>query len=311
MNRIGRVLLIVLLLGLGALGVSFMPAQLPVEELPKVQVPPAHAPATMRLYAIEAGKMLSQAGFAYRGGSLTEPRVFGMGGILIKHPQGLLLFDTGFGRDVDEHFKTVPLLMRATSKYEKEPTVAAQLHAVGIEPSSLKAVILTHAHWDHVSGLADLPGVPVWVDAQEKAFIDSDDSAAALAHSFGALNYHVYDFPSGPYLGFNNSYDVFGDGSVVLVPAFGHTPGSIIAFINPPGEKRYALVGDLVWQMEGIELPAEKPWMSRRLVDWDDQRVRDLIVHMHQLKAAMPNLVIVPAHDRRVWDALPKLERGS
>jgi glyoxylase-like metal-dependent hydrolase (beta-lactamase superfamily II) len=145
------------------------------------------------------------------------------------------------------------------------------------------------------------------VNDQERSFIKYGDDATALIRSFGNLNYRVYNFPSGPYLGFNKSYDVFDDGSVVLVPASGHTPGSIIAFITLPGAKRYALIGDLVWQTEGIELPAEKPWISRRLVDWDDQRVRDLIVHMHQLQAAIPGLVIVPAHDRRVWDSLPKL----
>lgn len=307
MKRILQLLLVIAVVGVGALVISFMPATLPVDGLPRVSVPQAQPPAAMRVYAIEAGKMLSQAGFAYRGGKLTEPRVFGMGGILVKHPQGTLLFDTGFGKEVDQHFKTISELMQATSKYEKEPTVAVQLSAAGIAPASLKAVIITHAHWDHVSGLPDMPGVPVWVNAQERAFIKSGDDMSALVGSFGELNYHVYDFPSGPYLGFNNSYDVFKDGSVVLVPAFGHTPGSIIAFITPPGEKRYALVGDLVWQTEGVEIPAERPWVSRRMVDWDAQRVRDLIVHMHKLQAAMPNLVIVPAHDRRVWDAMPKL----
>ena len=305
-----KVLLLLVLLvvgGLAVLATTFTAASLPVGAAEQFAVPEAHPPEGMKLSAIEAGKMMSQAGFAYRGGKLAEPRIFGMGGILIQHPQGGLLFDTGFGRSVDAHFQTIPWLMRATSKYEKEPTVADQLHAAGFDPATLKGIVLTHAHWDHVSGIPDLPGVPVWVTQDELDFIHGGNPMTGLIRSFGELPYKVYGFPNGPYLGFEHSFDMFGDGSVVLVPAPGHTPGSIIAFIALPSGKRYALVGDLVWQTEGIAIPAERPWMSRRMVDYDEAQVREHIVHLHQLKAAMPDLVIVPAHDRRVWDSLPRL----
>lgn len=305
MKKFLLLVLLLLVIGIGALATTFTAETLLVQGEASFAVPAASPPPAMRLAALKGGKMFSQAAFAYRGGPFGEERVFGMGGILVQHPQGTVLFDTGFGADVDAHFKTTPRLMQLTSKYEKEPTVAEQLRAAGITPS---AIYLTHAHWDHVSGVPDFPGVPVRLPAPEKAFVESGNHATALAASFGAGRYETFEFTGPAYLGFPASADLFGDGSVVLVPAPGHTPGSIIAFIATPDGKRYALVGDLVWQTEGIDLPAERPWLSRRMVDLDPAAVRGHIVHLHRLQEALPGLIVVPAHDRRVWDALPGLE---
>jgi glyoxylase-like metal-dependent hydrolase (beta-lactamase superfamily II) len=307
MKKILIVLTAALAAALGTLAYSFAPVALETGAAPQFEIPAAKPPAGMRISVLHAGKMFSKAGFAYRGGDLTESRVFGMAAILVQHPKGRLLFDAGFGSRVDEHFRTIPPLMQKLSKYEKEATVAQQLAAAGIAAESLMGIVLTHAHWDHVSGLEDLKGVPVWVTQPELDFIRSGNRGARLAHSFGELNYKTYAFDGGPYLGFEHSLDVFGDGSVVLVPVPGHTPGSIIAFVTLPGGGRYALVGDLVWQREGVEIPAERPWVSSDMVDDDAEGVRRWIVHMHHLSKAMPGLVIVPAHDRRVLETLPSL----
>ncbi len=307
MKKFLLIVVALLVVATGALLSTFTAAKLPAGVGVAYQLPPATPPKGMKLFAIEAGKMFSQAAFAYRGGKLSDPRVFGMGAILVQHPQGMLLFDTGFGRDVDAHFQTIPALMRATSKYAREPTVAEQLQAVGIDPASLKGIVLTHAHWDHVSGIPDLKPAPVWVPQAELDFIRADNRMTSLIRGFADVSYQTYEFSGGPYLGYERSFDVYGDGSVVIVPAPGHTPGSIIAFIALPGGQRYALVGDLVWQAEGVALPAERPWMSRRLVDFDEEQVRTQIVHLHQIKRSLPALTVVPAHDRRVWDSLPKL----
>lgn len=271
-------------------------------------LPAAHPPAGMTISAVLAGKMFSRAAFAYSGGSFGDERVFGMSALLVRHPQGDLLIDAGFGRNVDAHIGTTPWLMRKISRYEKEAPVAQQLAAAGIEASRLKGVVITHAHWDHVSGLEDLAGVPVWVNQAELDFIRSGDSTAELARRLDIKTYKVYAFSGGPYFGFASSHDVFGDGSVVLVPAPGHTPGSTIVFVALPGGQRYALVGDLVWQIEGVDLPAERPWISRKLVDHDADATRAMVRHMHDLKRRVPGLVVLPAHDRRLWETLPRLQ---
>jgi N-acyl homoserine lactone hydrolase len=311
MKKLLTVVALLLVAGLAALARTFTAEVLPAGADFVMAIPDPHPPTEMRIAMIESGYMKSQAGFAFRGGAMAEPRQFNMGGFLVEHPQGTLLFDAGFGRNVDEHFKTIPLLMRLTSTYQKETPVADQLRAAGIEPKSLKGIVLTHAHWDHVSGLDDMRDAPVWLTGAELDFIHSGDPATQLARSFGELNWHVYEFPNGPYLGFDKSYDIFGDGAVVLVPAPGHTPGSVIAFVNTPDGKRYALIGDIAWQTEGVELPAQRPWLSRRLVDHDEDQVAHWLEHLHRLKASVPGLIIVPAHDRRVADSLPRLSRTS
>jgi len=225
----------------------------------------------------------------------------------VRHPRGILLFDSGFGSQVDAHVQTLNPLARSMASYTRGTPLAQQLRAAGIQPTQIHAIVLTHAHWDHVSGLDDLRTVPVWLSQPERDFIRDGGEPSALVRGFGDLPYVTLEYPDGPYLGYGRSRDVWGDGSVVLVPAPGHTPGSLIAFITLPDQQRYALVGDLVWQTEGIEKPAERPWVTRLLVDWDAELVRRNILHMHHLTRRFPSLVVVPAHDARVWGMLPKL----
>lgn len=308
MKKLIGICLVALAAGMAALAWTFTAETLPVNEEFVMAMPVANPPADFSLAVLHTGKVFSQAGFAYRGGAFGEERIFGMGPILLQHPQGVLLVDAGFGRNVDAHFRTMPVLMQALSKYEKGIPAADQFQAAGFDPTRLRGVVLTHAHWDHVSGVEDLRKVPVWLPQAELDFIRGGNKNSALARSFGDLAYKVYDFPDGPYLGFESSFNVFKDGSVVIVPAPGHTPGSVVVFATLASGRRYALIGDLAWQREGIEIPAERPWLPRRLIGENDADTRRALVLMHQLQAAAPNLTIVPAHDQRVLDTLPRFE---
>lgn len=305
-----RLLLVLLLAGLAALVWSFTPQTLPVPP-PAAQVtdtPQAQPPAGMKISVMHAGRMESNGLFAFRGGP-PEKRDFGMDVVVVEHPQGILLFDAGFARDLDKQLHVVPALMRSMSNITREKPVADQLAAAGVDQAAIRGIVLTHAHWDHVSGLVDLRSIPVWINQAELDFIHSGDVAAQLAAEIDAqtpLNVRKYSFDGPPYWGFAASHDVFGDGSVVLVPGGGHTPGSTIAFIHTPDGKRYALIGDLAWQTEGVDLPAERPWLLRKMVDSDEETLRDMLVRLYQLHQANPDLMVLPAHDRRAMGRLPE-----
>jgi N-acyl homoserine lactone hydrolase len=98
---------------------------------------------------------------------------------------------------------------------------------------------------------------------------------------------------------------VWGDGSVVIVPAPGHTPDSVVVFVSLPSGTRYAFVGDLVWQMVGFEIPADKPWMLRQLIGEDNNEVHKDIAIIRSAISKYPQIHAIPAHDAAAFRTIP------
>ena len=272
-------------------------------------LPEANPPEIMQIFQIPTGVNHRSAAFAYRGGSFFDKREFSMSVLLVKHPKGDLLIDAGFGKDVKKHFNLMPSYFKMITDFDPGISAAEQLNKFGYNQDSIKAILLTHAHWDHVSGIPDFKNTPVLVSEKELEFIKGDNKFSALARSFTDAKYISYNFQQKPYLGFPLSYDLYGDGSIVIVPAPGHTPGSVIIFITLPAGKRYAMIGDLAWQVEGVLELEERPFLQSKLGDDDRALVRESLQKMYAIHKKFPDIAIVPSHDKRAFISIPTLEK--
>jgi len=279
---------------------TFAPIRLDVPKIDVGALPPATPPAAMSISALPTGTYQTPAALAFRGGSWREERAFAATGVLVRHPKGDLLIDTGFGRHVERQLKLLPSLQQ--SPHRLGTPIVDQL--AKMPSDTVTAILPTHAHWDHISGVDDFHGVPVWVNDAGQRFIGSHGRGTEVLNSFRGVVYRPYRFDGGSYLGFPSSHDVYGDGSVVIVPAPGHTPDSVIVFVSLPSGKRYAFVGDLVWQMEGLTRPAEKPWMMRLLIGENRSEMRTAIARIRAATALYPQIKAVPAHDTRAFDSI-------
>jgi len=264
-------------------------------------LPEASPPAGMGVFQIPTGSYLTRAAFAFTGGSFRDQREFVSTAVLIRHPKGDLLIDAGFGADAEAHIASLPSFRRAA--HDLGETARAQLTAAGHDPDTLLGVLLTHSHWDHVSGLDSLD-VPVWVTAAEKHYAAhaKDDAVFESVSRHHVVREYAFDGPA--YLGFPASFDFYGDGSVVIVPAAGHTTGSVIVFVTLPTGKRFAFIGDLTWQLDGVHARQQKPLLMRALADSDGRQVRRDLARIIALEKVMQ---IVPAHDARGYDGIPLL----
>src|ERR1039458_2012765 len=148
----------------------------------------------MSLIQLLTGVTHRSAAFAYRGGSFFDKRDFSMIAVLVKHPKGDLLIDAGFGRDVKTHFKTMPFYFTASTNFDPGRSVADQFTDAGYNQKSLRAIILTHSHWDHVSGVSDFKQTPVCVTTEEHRFINDGNKLSALIRSFPNVKYEEYSF---------------------------------------------------------------------------------------------------------------------
>jgi N-acyl homoserine lactone hydrolase len=254
----------------------------------------AEPPANVRVYAFDCGRIefkdlgnFSDTGeYDGKPGTLAEPC------FLIRHPKGDLLWDTGLG----DRFAATPggEEVRPGVRAVVDTPLLAQLKQIGVAPADIEFLSFSHFHWDH-TGNANAFTRSTWllsrreVDALESPHLPPNVKPDTLSARTQA-KVELVDLDR----------DVFGDGTVKILRANGHTAGHQVLQLKLAKSGTLILSGDLFHTRENYE--------QYRMPVFNDSR-GETLGSMDRIKRILKNTNgrLVIQHDPDDFQALPKI----
>ncbi|WP_166245415.1 N-acyl homoserine lactonase family protein [Paenibacillus turpanensis] len=153
---------------------------------------------------------------------------------IIEHSEGLVLIDTGWHTDLRHNPRGHLGFLASTMFQGSLPEGAAiheQLAKLGVSERELKAVVLTHLHADHVSGVKHVSGAErILVSERELHAAERSPSYTKSMWEGAVLeSFRLEPIPFGP---FRLGLDLFGDESIYLVHTPGHSKGQLSILVK-------------------------------------------------------------------------------
>ena len=314
-------------LSLGAFGLglalkSFMPQRFPTadwfDDSARASSSDRADTANLPSVSIEflrCGSVTIPESIAVRGALSFAPRVITHSAVLIRHPRATFLYDTGLSADIYTYLVEQSLLFRKTlANFTLEQPLNGHFQRLGIGRSELGFALLSHLHWDHVSGIPDLPGVPLRVnrveyDAASEGLLDANNGLVRQLLCDNPIE--TFELTGPAYEGFRASYDLFGDGSIILVPLPGYTAGNTGMFINRSNGSRVFLLGDAAWVSENYLRPATMHPFIWNGVTSDDATARQTLIQLHRYALRHPDIPLIAMHDADMQQAFMAVEQSQ
>ena len=165
---------------------------------------------------------------------------------LVVHPKGTLIWDTGAVPDTawTPSGKEVTYHVVLPDSQERDVTMtkslAQQLAEVGYSPLDITYLALSHYHYDHTANANQFANA-TWLVRQEErdAMFAQTPPGVTQPSTYAALRRNKTIIIK------SDDYDVFGDGSVVIKSAPGHTQGHQMLFLKLAHTGPVLLSGDL------------------------------------------------------------------
>lgn len=195
-------------------------------------------PKTVRLYVFDCGILDNADTSRYQlkrnevGTHLMSVPVF-----LIVHPKGTLIWDTGFVPDASFKPDGLPATLRYGTSLKP---LTEQLAEVGYTPADITYLALSHFHWDHVGNANAFAGSTWLVRQKERDLMFAEPpSDRTIPANYSALKNSKTTIIK------DDEYDVFGDGTVIIKAAPGHSPDHQVLFVKLPRTGPVLISGDL------------------------------------------------------------------
>ena len=248
----------------------------------------------LRVYALSCGSLEFDRSLFFpaepQGTNITMP----VSSWLVVHRKGKLVFDTGISCEAlpdpaGRLGKRVAALFAIHSRAGEG--VVGQLATLGLRPDDIRYVVNSHFHFDHCGCNASFPRAQFLVQRAELALARTERNR---------YNAKDWDHPL-EYVEIEGEHDVFGDGSVVLLPTPGHTAGHQSLWIRV-GDRQLVLTADACYTREHLEktiLP---------LNAFDAARMTESLAMLRGLQERK-SVELLFGHDAAQWNVLPHAPR--
>ena len=187
---------------------------------------------------------------------------------LIVHPRGTLIWDTGAIPDTSWKFTGSPFLYKLMlPNLQRDITltkpIKLQLAEAGYSPTDITYIALSHYHYDHTANANEFSNA-TWLVRQNEhdSMFANQPPGVTRPSTYAVLRNNKTSIIN------TDEYDVFGDGTVIIKAAPGHTPGHQVLFL------KLRITGNIVLSGDLYHYPEEKTLDRVPVFDFNEDQTR-------------------------------------
>jgi glyoxylase-like metal-dependent hydrolase (beta-lactamase superfamily II) len=194
-----------------------------------------------RMYVIPCGENHTNDVSRWTPGvNVGKPAQFADNCYLIRHARGLMLWDSGNPDRLAALPNGLTNPQGTITAFMRKP-LAESLKEIGVAPADIQHFAMSHSHGDHSGNAGLFAASTLYMQEAEYNAVFGPEP-----QKYGFLPANFEKLRGAKFVKLNGDHDVFGDGSVLIKSAPGHTPGHQVLFVRLPQRGPVLLSGDMV-----------------------------------------------------------------